>query len=143
MVAQRIRLFNNRILKGGNVRRNICLTGTNILIKVLGEEEKSKSGLIMTFTPSEDIPKERLLSGKVTGVGPGLMIPAQSSNENEIESLINGGESRLTIKYIPLDIQIGYKVYFYERYHTPVFLEGEWYAVIPYQAIVLYDKCIE
>lgn len=81
-----------------------------IVIKVIKEEQKTASGLVLA-TASEDKSNE----GTVVAVGPGITLQDGS-------------------KVVP-DVVVGDKVLFSKYGGTPVDVEGEEYLILPYRDI--------
>jgi co-chaperonin GroES (HSP10) len=115
--------------------RKVNLTGINVLIEKIENQEKSSGGIIL---PEDNKSGQTLDFGKVIDKGPGFLTPHASTVDSEVDRLIKGEES--IPQYIPLDIENGDKVYYEKSHAEDIFLEGKRYIIIPYVAIKLYIR---
>ena len=119
-------------------------TGCNVLIRMNTEDEKTGSGLII---PDHSKESKRLSHGIVVEIGPGFLIPfpkedpSQLYGDSDLAKIVDGTSERPHKPvYIPMDIQVGDTAYFPIEAAYEARLEGQTLYVLPYSAILLFDR---
>jgi len=115
--------------------QEIVVFEANILVSPPPSEQKSSGGIIMPEI-KEDEPNE-LVSGDVRQVGPGFMVPNSTDNSSDIDAIIKSVESneKASVKHIPMNIEVGDRVYYYKQAGDKIELLGEKYIIVPYGSI--------
>ena len=115
-------------LKIANLAK-LIVVGDRLLIKKIGPNERTKSGLLLPPGVEE---KEEVQSGYVIKVGPGYPIP-------QIEESEDWKKDQESIKFLPLQAKEGDLAVFLQRHATEIEFNKQKYVIVPNSAIlVLY-----
>jgi len=110
------------------------LIGDRILVRPeTREEQKTDSGIILPPTVVEN---NNIASGIVVMVGPGLV--AGGTNNKQAEEWMT--ESVNKAEFIPLQIEIGYRVLYMPNYAYEIQVEGKTYSIMQQGEVLMYDK---
>jgi len=103
------------------------IIGDRVLVKPRNNQKKTKSGLYLPPTVSEN---EKLHSGYVVKVGPGYPIPAI----NDADEPWKTGES---VRYVPLQPAEGDMAIYLQNSGWEIEFNKEKYIILPQSAILL------
>lgn len=109
----------------------IIVVGDRVLIKPKSPADRTESGLYLPPSVQEN---ERIQSGYVMKVGPGIPIPLPA---DEDEPWKEPGEK---IKYIPLQAKEGDLAIFLQKSAYEVVYGGQRYFIVPQHAILLLER---
>jgi len=117
------------------MKRQLILIGDRVLVKADDAKEITSSGL---YLPQGAVEKEKVHSGKVVNVGPGLLVsdPQDIASEVWKESKDSGA------RYIPLQARLGDHAIFLRSAAVEIEFENTKYVIVPHSAIlalVRYD----
>ncbi len=104
------------------------LVGDRVLIKPKNPSQKTSSGLILPPTVQEN---EKVLSGYVVKVGPGYPIPALADEDEPWK------EKRETVKYVPLQAQVGDMAIYLNKSGYEIEFHEEKYIILPHSAVLM------
>lgn len=110
----------------------LIVVGDRILVKPLKQEEKTDTGL---FLPPGVREKEKVQQGYVVKLGPGYIIPSATDGDESWKT-----DAQSSVKYIPLQAQIGDLAIFLMSNATEVIYKKERYYIIPQHAVLLLDR---
>ncbi|MFY7861417.1 MAG: co-chaperone GroES [Chitinophagales bacterium] len=105
----------------------IVVIGDRLLLKPTSFESRTKSGLLLPPGIEE---KENLLSGYVIKVGPGYPIP----NLEVDEPWKPASDS---IKYIPLQVEIGDLAIFLQKHAYEIQFNGQKYFILAQSSVLM------
>lgn len=106
----------------------LIVVGDRVLLKPRSQDQTTPSGL---FLPPGVKENEKVQSGYVMKVGPGYPLPVVADAD---EPWKQPGES---VKYIPLQAQIGDLAVYLQNSGYEVEFNGEKYVIVPQNAILL------
>ena len=111
--------------------KKLIVVGDRVLIRPQVEEGRTESGL---FLPPGVQEKEKIHSGYIVNVGPGypLALPADE------EDAWKGKEE--SIKYIPLQAEVGDKAIYLQKGAVEVLYEGEKLFIVPQSSILMLER---
>ncbi len=109
----------------------IIVVGDRVLIKPKSPANRTESGLYLPPSVQEN---ERVQSGYVMKVGPGIPIPLPT---DEDEPWKEPGEK---VKYIPLQAKEGDLAIFLQKSAYEVMYGGQRYFIVPQHAILLLER---
>ncbi len=112
--------------------KEILVVGDRVLIKPDNPEERTKVGLVLPQTVME---KDPVQSGLVLEVGPGIAVPNLAADEGEPWERPFSRER--SVRYIPLQAQVGDYALFLKKEAVEIRYCGEIYLVVPHSAILL------
>lgn len=116
-----------------NLLKNMGLIGDRILVRVESRtEQKTQQGIIL---PSSVLNDDKISSGIVVMVGPGMIAGAHGDKREEWLE-----EPSPEAKFIPLQINVGYRVLFMPKYAYEVQVDGQLYMIMQQGAVIVYDK---
>ncbi len=107
--------------------KKFIIIGDRVLLKPRSNQKKTKSGLYLPPTVSEN---EKLHSGYVVKVGPGYPIPAI----NDADEPWKTGES---VRYVPLQPKEGDMAIYMQNSGWEIEFNKEKYIILPQSAILL------
>lgn len=105
----------------------MVVIGDRLLIRPTTSESRTKSGLLLPPGLEE---KENILSGYVIRVGPGYPIP-------NIEAEESWKPSSDTIKYIPLQVQVGDLAIFLQKQAYEIEFHTQKYFVLSQSSVLM------
>ena len=108
--------------------KKFILVGDRILIKPKSEQHRTKSGLYLPPTVTEN---EKIHSGYVLKVGPGYPIPAVSEEDEPWKA---SGEN---VKYVPLQPKEGDLAVYLQNSGWEIEFNEEKYLIVPQSAILM------
>lgn len=111
--------------------KKLIVVGDRVLIKPQVKDGRTESGL---FLPPGVQEKEKIQSGYIINVGPGYPLPLPA---DEDDAWKGKGE---TVKYIPLQAEIGDKAIFLQKGAVEVFYEGEKLFIVPQSSILMLER---
>lgn len=106
------------------------IIGDRVLIKPLGQAERTQSGL---YLPPGVLEKEKVQSGYVIRVGPGYPIPMPVDDEP-------WKDPDETIKYIPLQVVEGDLAIYLQKGAIEVVYGEEKYVIVHQSAILMLER---
>ncbi len=106
----------------------IIMVGDKVLVKPKNPNLQTTSGL---YLPPAAVEKESIQAGYVIKVGPGFPIPMINNEEESWK------ENRETVKYMPLQAQIGDLAVYHGKAGFDVEFKGEKYIILSHSAIVM------
>ena len=118
-------------LTADNKLKKLIVVGDRVLIRPKKSPEKTESGL---YLPPGVQEKEKIQSGYIIKVGPGLPIPMLT----EEDELWKGTEEK--VKYIPLQAQEGDLALFLQKGAVEVMYEGEKLFIVPQSSILMLER---
>lgn len=107
---------------------SLIVVGDRVLLKPRTQDQTTPSGL---FLPPGVKENEKVQSGYVMKVGPGYPLPVIADAD---EPWKQPGES---VKYIPLQAQVGDLAVYLQNSGYEVEFNGEKYVIVPQNAILL------
>lgn len=110
--------------------RNIIVIGDRVLIRPKSPTDQTKSGL---YLPPGVKEKEKVQSGYVIKVGPGIPIPSDNSDES-------WKSQDQQLKFIPLQAQEGDLALFLLQSAHEVIISDEKYFIVPHHAILMLER---
>ncbi|MFH2144542.1 MAG: co-chaperone GroES family protein [Candidatus Omnitrophota bacterium] len=116
--------------------RELIIIGDRVLIRPDNEKEMTNSGL---YLPQGAYEKEKVHSGKVVKVGPG--IPVADPQELHKESWKQTAEAEA--KYVPLQAKVHDRAIFLRNSAVDIEFENTKYVIVPHSAIlalIRYDN---
>ncbi|MDZ4838913.1 MAG: co-chaperone GroES family protein, partial [Bacteroidota bacterium] len=113
-----------------NNGNEVLVVGDKILIRPKKEQQMTDSGL---FLPPGVKEKEKIYSGYVVAVGPGMPIP--HIKEDDEPWKVN--ETADDVKYIPLQIKIGDEVVYLQNAGYELELDKTKYTILSQHAVLL------
>lgn len=108
----------------------LVIIGDRVLIKPLGQAERTQSGL---YLPPGVLEKEKVQSGYVIRVGPGYPIPMPVDDEP-------WKDPDETIKYIPLQVVEGDLAIYLQKGAIEVVYGEEKYVIVHQSAILMLER---
>jgi co-chaperonin GroES (HSP10) len=118
-----------------NGLRQILVVGDRVLVRPDEPEERTQVGL---FLPQTVIEKEKVQSGRIVSVGPGIPVPDPGVEEDEPWK-----PTARKHRYIPMQAQEGDYALFLKKSAIEIKFEGEDYLVVPQAAILLLLRDLE
>ena len=109
--------------------RELIVVGDRVLIKPENLAERTEVGL---YLPQTVIEKEKILSGRIVSIGPGIPLPDPTADEDEPWK----STDRRT-RFIPMQAEEGDFAVFLKKSAVEIKFEGEPYVVVPQPAILL------
>lgn len=109
----------------------IIVVGDRVLIKPKSPADRTESGLYLPPSVQEN---ERVQSGYVMKVGPGIPIPLPTDEDEPWK------EPEEKVKYIPLQAQAGDLAIFLQKSAYEVVYGGQRYFIVPQHAILLLER---
>ncbi len=108
--------------------KNLIITGDRVLIKPIDQEQVTNSGLVLPSTVTES---DKVRSGQILKVGPGYLTanPEYSSNKPWTEAT----ES---VRYLPLQAQVGDFAYYLKNEVVELKTKGVTYYIVRHASIV-------
>jgi co-chaperonin GroES (HSP10) len=111
--------------------KKLIVVGDRVLIKPQKRDGRTESGL---YLPPGVEEKEKIQTGFVVNVGPGYPLPLPADEEDAWK----GKEE--TVKYIPLQAEVGDKAIFLQKGAVEVFYEGEKYFIVPQSSVLMLER---
>ena len=111
--------------------KKLIVVGDRILIKPQKQDGRTESGL---YLPPGVQEKEKIQSGFVVNVGPGYPLPLPVDEDETWKSKDE------TIKYIPLQAEMGDKAIFLQKGAVEVVYEGERYFIVPQASVLMLER---
>ena len=109
----------------------IIVVGDRVLIKPKSPADRTESGLYLPPSVQEN---ERVQSGYVMKVGPGIPIPLPTDEDEPWK------EPSEKVKYIPLQAKEGDLAIFLQKSAYEVLYGGQRYFIVPQHAILLLER---
>lgn len=109
--------------------RRLIVVGDRILVKPNEAEERTDVGL---YLPQTVVEKEKVQSGRVIHVGPGIPIPEVASSEDE-----PWRPSASSPKFIPVQAAIGDVAVYLKKHAIEIAFDGEDFLIVPQGAILV------
>lgn len=109
--------------------RELIVVGDRVLVKADEPEERTELGL---YLPQTVVEKEKVQSGRIVSVGPGLAVPEPVTSDDEPWQ-----ESSERARYIPMQAEEGDYALFLKKAAVEIKYNGETYLVVPQAAILL------
>ena len=110
--------------------RQLIVVGDRVLVKPEDPDERTEIGL---YLPQTVVEKEKVLSGRIMAMGPGIALP--DSDFEESEEPWKHVERRT--RYIPMQSQEGDYAVFLKKAAIEIKFDGENYLVVPQAAILV------
>lgn len=108
--------------------RELVVVGDRVLIKPDKPEDRTEVGL---YLPQTAIEKEKVQSGYVVSVGPGMPVPEMGADEDE-----PWREPEHKGRYIPMQAEVGDYALFVKKLAVEIRFENEVFLVVPQSAIL-------
>jgi len=115
--------------------RQLIVVGDRVLVKPDQPEERTEVGL---YLPQTVIEKEKVQSGRIVSVGPGIPVPDPGLDDEEPWKT-----SARRSRYIPMQAEEGDYALFLKKSAVEIKFEGEDYLVVPQAAILLLLRDME
>lgn len=109
--------------------RELMVVGDRVLVRPDISSEKTEHGLIL---PQTVVEKEKVQTGRVVAVGPGIPLPDLGSVEDEPWK-----ESERRPRYMPVQATEGDTAVYLRKAAIEINFEGETFLVVPQGAILL------
>lgn len=109
--------------------RELIIIGDRVLIKPDNQKDMTSSGL---YLPQGAYEKEKVHSGKIIKVGPGIPVPEPQDLNNEPWKE-SGDDSR---QYFPLQAKINDRAIFLKSSAVEIDYENTKYVIVPQAAIL-------
>lgn len=110
--------------------RRLIVVGDRVLIRPDRPEDRTQVGL---YLPQTVIEKEKVRSGHIVSVGPGIATPEADSGDAEPWRT----ESRGATRYIPMQAEEGDYALFLRDAAIEIKYEGEELLVVPQNAVLV------
>ena len=110
--------------------RELVVVGDRVLVRPDDEQEKTNAGL---YLPQGVAEKERIQSGKIVKIGPGIPMPDPQSLDEEPWKTAYKKDT----KYIPLQAHEGDHAIFLRKSAVEIEFEGVFYLIVPHSAILV------
>lgn len=107
----------------------LIVVGDRVLVKPDTPEDRTEVGLILPQTVTE---KEKVQTGKVVAVGPGIPLPDGAPDEDEPWKA-----SERKTRYVPMQAREGDVAVFLRKAAIEIRFDGETYLVVPQGALLL------
>jgi co-chaperonin GroES (HSP10) len=117
-------------------QRSLIVVGDRVLIKPDHPNEQTELGL---YLPQTVVEKEKVMSGRVVAVGPGIPLPDPSEGDEEPWKM----QEDRKIRFIPMQTVEGDYAVFMKKYAVEIKFEGDVYMVAPQSAILLLLRELE
>jgi len=111
------------------VARDLIIIGDRVLIKPDNEKEMTSSGL---YLPQGTYEKEKVHSGKIVKVGPGIPVPEPQDLSSETWK----DASDSSKQYFPLQAKINDRAIFLRSSAVEIEYENTKYLIVPQAAIL-------
>ncbi len=109
--------------------RRLIVVGDRILVKPNEAEERTDVGL---YLPQTVVEKEKIQSGRVVHVGPGIPIPEVASSEDE-----PWRPNASSPKFIPVQAAAGDVAVYLKKHAIEITFDGEDFLIVPQGAILV------
>jgi len=109
--------------------KQVLVVGDRVLIRPDTGEKKSPAGL---YLPPSVIEKQEVRGGMVVEVGPGIPLGSPDDQFDEPWK-----ESKVDVKYIPTQADIGDYALFLSKASIEIKLEDKDYLIVPQSAILI------
>lgn len=109
--------------------RELLVVGDRLLVRPEISNERTEHGLIL---PQTVVEKEKIQTGRVVAVGPGIPLPDLGGVEDEPWK-----ESDRRPRYMPMQAQDGDYAIFLRKAAIEINFEGETYLIVPQGAVLL------
>jgi co-chaperonin GroES (HSP10) len=109
--------------------RQLIMVGDRVLIKQNSHEERTEVGL---YLPETVVAKEKVQSGLVVAVGPGIPLPDPDRDDEEPWK-----ESTREPRYLPVQAHVGDFALFLKKHSIEVRYENQEYLVVPQGAVLM------
>ena len=106
----------------------VHVVGDRVLVRPGGDADRSAGGL---YLPAGVAAKERVQSGRIVRVGPGVVIPNPDYSAAEPWA----GETS-PVRYLPLQARVGDFALFLRKEAVEVEYGGEAYLIVPHEALL-------
>lgn len=116
----------------GVLLEEIILIGINVLLEPISSEGTSAGGIVL---PNSD--SKRIAEGKVVKKGQGFLMP---STEASMDGILEGNSSKLSPKYIQLDVEEGDIVLYEKQKGEEAIIDGKNYIIVSYLDIKLIKR---
>ena len=113
----------------------LIVVGDRVLVKPESTEEKSDHGLVL---PQTVIEKEKVQTGRIVAVGPGIPMPDPGADDEEPWK-----NSERRPRYVPMQASEGDYAIFLRKAAIEIKYEGNEYLVVPQGAILLLMRDAE
>jgi len=120
-------------MRKGN--RELVVVGDRVLIKPDRPEERTEVGL---YLPQTAVEKEKVQSGYVVHVGPGIPLPDPTSDDDE-----PWRTPERRGRYIPVQAEVGDYALFVKKQAIEIKFDNEVYLVVPQGAILVLARDVE
>jgi len=110
--------------------RELIIIGDRVLIKPDNKKEMTNSGL---YLPQGAYEKEKVHSGKIVKVGPGMPVPEPQDMSSEIWKESTDNTAR---QYFPLQAKINDRAIFLKSSAVDIEYENVEYIIVPQAAIL-------
>ena len=108
---------------------NLMVIGDRVLIKP-DAAKQTKSGLLLPAGYQE---KEDILTGYILKCGPGYALPNMEDSDD-------WNREDHTVRYLPLQVQVGDLAIFMQKNAIEIKYGGEKYYIVPQSAILLVER---
>jgi chaperonin GroES len=122
-------------MRRGN--RELVVVGDRVLIKPDRPEERTSVGL---YLPQTAVEKEKVQSGYVVQIGPGIPLPEPGVGPDDDEPWRSADRKA---RYIPMQSEVGDYALFLKTSAVEIKFENEVYLVVPQSAILVLARDIE
>ena len=112
------------------MRRELILIGDRVLVKPDNKKEMTNSGL---YLPQGAYEKEKVHSGKIIKVGPGMPVP--EPQDSSIETWKDTQDTKAG-QYFPLQAQVNDRAIFLKSSAVAIEYENVEYIIVPQAAIL-------
>ena len=106
----------------------LIVIGDRVLIEPLAGEQMTESGLVLPATVTE---KDKVQGGRIVRVGPGYLTANPEYSESEPWK-----KPQESIRYLPLQAEIGDFAYFLKREAVEMQYKGDDFLVVRHNAIL-------
>lgn len=110
--------------------RQLIVVGDRVLVKPEDPDERTEIGL---YLPQTVVEKEKVLSGRIMAMGPGIALPDSDFEETEEP----WKHVERPTRYIPMQSQEGDYAVFLKKAAIEIKFDGENYLVVPQAAILV------
>ena len=112
------------------MKRELIIIGDRVLIKPDNKKEMTNSGL---YLPQGAYEKEKVHSGKIVKVGPGIPVPEPQDSGNESWKETQDSFSK---QYFPLQAKVNDRAIFLKNSAIEIEYENVEYIIVPQAAIL-------
>lgn len=106
----------------------LMVVGDRVLIRPLGGEQMTESGLVLPATVTE---KDKVQGGRIIRVGPGYLTANPEYSESEPWK-----KPHESVRYLPLQAEVGDFAYFLKREAIELNYKGNEFLVVRHSSIL-------